>query len=57
MTAARIACPYTYDAIRAMLPVFPSDETIARRVSNSAYIVTPAQVRAVRCSVPRRGYR
>lgn len=53
MTTARITCPFTYDAIRDMVRVFPCDNQIARRVSNSAYSVSPAQVRAVR----RRGGR
>lgn len=48
MSAPRISCPYTMDAVRAMLPVFRSDEQIARRVSNSAYSVSPDQVRAMR---------
>lgn len=43
-----ISCPYTRDAVRAMLPVFRSDEHIARRVSNSAYRVSAADVRAMR---------
>jgi hypothetical protein len=32
-----------------MLPVFASDELIARRVSNSALRVSAAEVRALRC--------
>lgn len=48
MTAPRISCPFTYDAVRDMVRVLPCDEQIARRVSNSAYSITPAQVRAVR---------
>ena len=43
-----IRCPYTRDAVVNMIPVFPSDEFIARRVSNSAYSVSPADVRALR---------
>ena len=44
-----IRCPYTRDAVRQMLPIFPKDdEYIARRVSNSAYSVTANQVRAMR---------
>lgn len=43
-----IRCPYTRDAVRLMLPIFRSDELIARRVSNSAYSVTAKDVRALR---------
>lgn len=44
-----IRCPYTRDAVRQMLPIFRSDEHIARRVSNSAYRVSAKDVRAMRC--------
>lgn len=43
-----IRCPFTRDAVRNMIPIFPSDEHIARRVSNSAYRVSTADVRAMR---------
>lgn len=43
-----IACPYTRDAVVKMLPTIRCDETIARRVSNSAYSINAADVRAVR---------
>lgn len=43
-----IRCPFTRDAVRQMLPIFPCDEHIARRVSNSSYRVSAKQVRALR---------
>lgn len=43
-----IRCPYTRDAVRQMLPVFTNDEHIARRVSNAAYRISTADVRAMR---------
>lgn len=43
-----IRCPYTRDAVRQMLPIFRSDELIARRVSNRAYSITAKDVRALR---------
>lgn len=43
-----IRCPYTRDAVVNMLPVFRDDGHIARRVSNHAYAISPADVRALR---------
>ncbi|MCE7797872.1 hypothetical protein LWE61_15080 [Sphingobium sufflavum] len=43
-----ISCPFTRDAVRLMLPVVRCDATIARRVSNTAYRVSPSDVRALR---------
>jgi hypothetical protein len=47
-----IRCPYTRDAVVNMLPVFQSDEHIARRVSNAAYRISAADVRALRVRQP-----
>lgn len=48
-----IHCPYTRDAVRQMLPVYRDDAQIARRVSNSAYRISAADVRALRSSRKR----
>ncbi|MED5545683.1 MAG: hypothetical protein VYD90_10570 [Pseudomonadota bacterium] len=43
-----ILCPYTRDAVLQMLPIFPDDALIARRVSNTAYAISEGDVRKLR---------
>lgn len=43
-----IRCPFTRDAVLEMIPIFKDDAHIARRVSNTAYAISEAEVRQLR---------
>lgn len=43
-----IKCPFTREAVIKMIPIYPDDAHIARRVSNSAYRISEIDVRRLR---------